>query len=222
MAGHRERYQLRKGHLVSFKHISPQESLERDRIYKYSHYHSLWWGGERIWSGEFIRLLGDGTTQVPAPGPNAGPERVLCLAVRAFYRDSSSKKTMVAGILYELMDYDVSEVGEESAEEGEEAHGVVRDPGTVRHMPAPPAGFAFKLLTPDHHETEFEVEYIAGRYYPLPQRLDSREVIAKCIARGQAEQKSHSGPLSMPLDQDLRSLALAGLLNSSMVFMLVS
>jgi len=84
------------------------------------------------------------------------------------------------------------------------------------HLPPAPEGFEFNRLTPGESQVTIELDYLAGRYYPLPKHLDQRHKIDEMLREfplgpvydedGGAEKVKEQ-----MLTEDHRAIALAGL-----------
>ncbi|KAG8986234.1 hypothetical protein FRB90_004143 [Tulasnella sp. 427] len=144
---------------------------------KQTRFQGLWWGGERLWVGDLVRIK-------PARNhltgnllePSLGAEkRGLLLRLEAIYLDGLKQepegegqvaetewKPMVFGTLYEVAQADFVEP---PVTESSSLGNVVE--GFNTPLPAPPPGFKFRAITPSaKFDVHFELCMVAGRYYP--------------------------------------------------------
>ncbi|GAA5930109.1 hypothetical protein JCM3775_004517 [Rhodotorula graminis] len=107
------------------------------------------------------------------------------------------------------------------------------------HMPPPPAGRAWKLLTEPGTQAHFDLDFIGSRYRPLPPASDSRErirEIGESFARlglgedrasmgsGEADEADvdmDGGEGALRLSDEHRALVLAGLKPTVQLYMMV-
>ncbi|KAI5475731.1 hypothetical protein MNV49_000893 [Pseudohyphozyma bogoriensis] len=230
-----DRYSVKEDHLPLGRNLTSEEKLIRDHQLKLWHYQSVWWGAERLWTGELIRLMSDERLFPSNLQPLCGDvtEARLYLKVSAFYkrRERDAEKgegvAMVIGRLYELIE-------EDRAPESTRA---AAKKNKDRYMPPPPApGYVFHC-----HETggdmHLDFEYVAGRYYPLAGKLRRKAEIdrvlkedAELSRKAQEEDKENKGkvdetgqpvasPDETPLTEEMRALALAGVMPAYRLFM---
>ncbi|KAG9006759.1 hypothetical protein FRB94_000443 [Tulasnella sp. JGI-2019a] len=136
-------------------------------------FQGLWWGPERMWVGDLVRVK-PGRRQLhgsllPPSSPEAG-ERGLFLQITRIYREretgedgNPTSRGMVAGILYEVAEApptldDTKPSGSET-----KAKPILR----LVSLPDAPPGYHFRHITPTlEHEICLPLDIIAGRYYP--------------------------------------------------------
>ncbi|KAG9007468.1 hypothetical protein FRB93_007883 [Tulasnella sp. JGI-2019a] len=135
--------------------------------FKQVNFQGLWWGHERIWLGDFVRIkprriqLVGGDILESSPGAQ---NRCLFLRITTFYLDDlkdgdgkSIRMPIVSGQLYEVAEEDfVEPLPDQGASK--------RDASLP--LPEPPSGFRFRLITRPSFEIHFCFNVIAGRYYP--------------------------------------------------------
>ncbi|KAA1086187.1 hypothetical protein PGTUg99_018475 [Puccinia graminis f. sp. tritici] len=131
-------------------------------------YQFIWWGAEKIWSGELIRLI------VSVPDlpkglrsiSQAASPRCFFLKITGIYR-SNDEKGMVKGPIFELAP--IADQAKDLAEQNPDFLESDKPPGAQhvnRYMPKPPSGYFFRRLTPFGKEHHLVLQHIAGRYYP--------------------------------------------------------
>jgi hypothetical protein len=225
--GFRDRYTIQSRHITSDPDLTPEEIAERDRSLKHNYYQSVWWGSERIWSGELVRLMTDNNSVDVSAGSERSPgseDRGTFLRVTALFKDSKLSKAFVTGVLYELREDNNSMMMVDIVDDIDE---------NGPPMPTPPVGYSYRRITAANvREIQCEIEYIAGRVYPLPLSLDTSEQIAGALLRSKAvttEAANQWGSASNPVvvekevaEENTRRLVLSGLLPSYMLFMRVS
>jgi len=168
-------------------------------------YQYIWWGAEKIWSGELIRLivsLPDLPPGLRATTTTSATPRCFFLKITGIYR-SNEEKGMVKGPIFELAP--TSERAKDLMEqhpdflESEQLPGIQQ---VNRYMPQPPVGFYFRRLTPVGKEHHLVLQHIAGRYYPsqpispthfstspnadptLPMSIEGRSFVLSGMAEG--------------------------------------
>lgn len=251
---HSDRYKIDRSHIRARAELDPLDKLKLEKTLTYFHYQCLWWGGERIWSGELVRVLTDDEL-FPAgclPRSPGAETRSLFLRVDTIYKDGESDQAKVAGRLYELRDLKgvtvvegdgggsamskfetttttttttTKHYGQANSNGGlspstststshSNAHPILLD----HHLPPPPPGFEFRLLTPVDSHATFDAEYLAGRYYELPPALRKRETIDAVLLEIGEEQEVVDDQLTV----EIRAMALAGLTRARVLYMAVS
>lgn len=102
-----------------------------------------------------------------------------------------------------------------------------------QHMPRPPAGCTWQLLTAPGTQAHFDLDFLAGRVHPLPAAINARERIrevraswellplglrvghgaSRAASVGEEEElvEEDDGELALSLNDEQRSLVLAGL-----------
>ncbi|CAH7690102.1 hypothetical protein PPACK8108_LOCUS25344 [Phakopsora pachyrhizi] len=128
-------------------------------------YQYLWWGTEKIWSGELIRLIVSAADLPNGLRDISSRDRARCffLKISGIYR-SEQEAGMIKGPIYELADLNQREIDEKvnSSDFNEK-----NQPACFgRYMPEPPPGLFFRRLTPIGKEHHLVLQHIAGRYYP--------------------------------------------------------
>lgn len=124
--------------------------LEDDVTTSDWHYQGMFWGAERIWVGDVVRLLTtveDLPEHDPLPSPPGEGRRHLLLRVDGIYKDATNEHAMVSGALYEM--YRGNE-GPTSIEVGS------------RTYEAPP-GYRFHLKSKERTEHHLDVEQCVFR-----------------------------------------------------------
>ncbi|POW10718.1 hypothetical protein PSTT_05874 [Puccinia striiformis] len=151
-----------------------------------SWYQYLWWGAEKIWSGELIRLivssndLPNGLREFTKPSTSSSTS------------DSSSSRCFFLKItgIYRNPEFI----------ESDKLPGIQQ---VNRYMPKAPIGFYFRRLTPVGKEHHLVLQHIAGRYYapqptsnppngtavvkddvPEPMSIEGRSLILSGMAEG--------------------------------------
>ncbi|PLW04526.1 hypothetical protein PCANC_28793 [Puccinia coronata f. sp. avenae] len=132
-------------------------------------YQYIWWGAEKIWSGELIRLV----VSIPDLPPGLRPSTTRATSARCFFLKitgiyrSHEEKGMVKGPIFELAP--ISEREQDECAQNPDFLESEKLPGIQqvnRYMPSPPTGFYFRRLTPFGKEHHLVLQHIAGRYYP--------------------------------------------------------
>jgi len=137
-------------------------------------FQGLWWGPERIWVGDFVRLkprrpqLVSG--QLAASSSVEAETRGLFLKLSTIYLDEATDADgrsypvpMIAGELYE--------VAEGNFVDPQPTQAVLTPPrkpvSAFQALPDPPIGYRFRRITPSpDHEIHLSLTMLAGRYYP--------------------------------------------------------
>ncbi|MBW0485303.1 hypothetical protein O181_025018 [Austropuccinia psidii MF-1] len=135
-------------------------------------YQYMWWGAEKIWSGEMIRLIvsAEDLPKGLRPITQGNHPRCFFLKINGIYRDDQGKG-MVKGPIFEMAPIAQREI--DKADKSPEFDEKIGQPGVqqlTRYMPEPPIGYFFRRLTPIGKEHHLVLQHIAGRYYP-PQSL---------------------------------------------------
>ncbi|KAM0756413.1 hypothetical protein T439DRAFT_29001 [Meredithblackwellia eburnea MCA 4105] len=226
--GLNDRYQLLDSHIIDSPNLTPDELLARTAHLKQWHYQSLWWGGERIWCGELVRLMTDDKVVDPDHLSEGADKRSCFLKISGIYKNSTSGAANVCGAIYELAQVSVVN-GHVGVQNGSSAMSLFEKKpskttkstiGEEMFMPEPPPGYLFKRITPPGEEIHVEVEYLAGRYYPLPKHLEAKEVTDKIAASVEAvAEEDEKSEKERYMDADVRSIVLAGLLPAYRVYM---
>lgn len=164
-------------------------------------YQYLWWGAEKIWSGELIRMIVSAPDLPQGLRPTSSNSHACCffLKITGIYR-SHEEQGMVKGPIFELAPLAQREIDE--ADKNPEFLESDNVPGVQqinRYMPRPPDGYFFRRLTPVGKEHHLVLQHIAGRYYPPHDRAIVRPFV-----------KNESEPPA-PLSIEGRSLILAGM-----------
>ncbi|KAH9462478.1 hypothetical protein MJO28_002752 [Puccinia striiformis f. sp. tritici] len=179
-----------------------------------SWYQYLWWGAEKIWSGELIRLivssndLPNGLREFTKPSTSSSTSdssssRCFFLKITGIYR-SNEDKGMVKGPIFELAP--LEQRTKDSIQQDPEFIESDKLPGIQqvnRYMPKAPIGFYFRRLTPVGKEHHLVLQHIAGRYYapqptsnppngtavvkddvPEPMSIEGRSLILSGMAEG--------------------------------------
>lgn len=204
--------------------ITPAEREEIDTHLKNWHFQSLWWGGEKIWNGELVRLMADahvfqsGTSPIT---PTNDPQEVrLFFKISSIYKDSAyvlqdgeQPPAKMVGQLYELVETALVK------------NGKMKESMTTLHdeyFPEPPTpDYTFRRHGAADTDVHLELEYIAGRYYFPPARLRSKEAIAAVLARDEADIAAAENGDEAPLSHDMRLLTLAGVVPAYRLYMKV-
>ncbi|ORY92832.1 hypothetical protein BCR35DRAFT_323209 [Leucosporidium creatinivorum] len=239
-----DRYKITADHLHTSSTITQEERLRRDKTLDFYHYQCLWWGGERIWSGELVRLVPnlDSFPEGPIPHSKGANQRSLFLQISAIYKDKETDQAKLAGKLFELRD--LKGVTEIEGEEGGSALSRIEGTGSSSngvngngkgkstspslspspsildpHLPSPPPGFEFRSLNRRGSSTVIDAEYVAGRYYNLPLSLQSRQEIERVLSKVPPLEEVVGDTV---LDRETRAVALAGLTHARVVYMTCS
>ncbi|WWD05517.1 hypothetical protein V865_003595 [Kwoniella europaea PYCC6329] len=135
-------------------------------------YQGLWWGGERIWLDDLVRLKKTRnelpTNALLSPSEGA-TERGVFLKIRVLavevHPDPSKPNTtgwrcVVYGDVFEL-----AKEGTPGTESLKEANGDTDDTSLVHHYPAP-KGYDYRQLNEKESEVTVDIIDVAGRIYP--------------------------------------------------------
>ncbi|KAH7105805.1 hypothetical protein BKA62DRAFT_688018 [Auriculariales sp. MPI-PUGE-AT-0066] len=165
------------------------------------HYQGLWWGTERIWESDLVRLQTYRSSieidQLLSPAPKAETRSVFVFITKMFV-DPSGKhaKGKVAGPLFELAPEDwlepASLTASQLSKQPATTNGVLSSPapaqasrpgtvvipGLLYPLPPAPVTFRWRRITPPDVEAVLDIALLAGRYYsdvlsssPLADRL---------------------------------------------------
>ena len=218
----RDRYKIDASHIISSASMPASDQIKRDAIIARSfHYQCIWWGGERIWTGELVRIITDkATVDSPEllPASKGANKRAMFLRLAAVYKDAESEQALLSGQLYELRDLAEGDllVDGSPVEKDEVVTGLV-DP----HMPPPPPGFVFRRRTRAGESVQLDAEYLAGRYYQLPLEWRSRETIDRI--RSAVEDPEEIDMSDIGDEQgntnEMRAVVVAGLVNARVLYM---
>lgn len=207
----RDRYSLAGSHLKTASSFTAKDQSQLDRQLKFWHYQSIYWGAERIWTGELVRVLVDPRHLPEATyplSPGAAGRALFC-KISGVYKDEENVTGMITGALYELKDVSLLPVDTPSV------------PLNGSYMPIAPEGYIFHRITPEEEEVHIDIEFVAGRYYPLPSHLSTRQAcdqILKEYGEGREEEEEEEDGLN----EDQRRVALAGLLPAYRLYVRVS
>lgn len=149
------------------------------------------------------------------PASKGASKRALFLKLAAIYKDSDTDQAMLSGQLYELRDLKEGETLEDGSPV-ERVKAVEFD----SHMPAPPAGFVFRRRNAEGDSVQLDAEYLAGRYYQLPEQWRDRETIDRVVAEMGEEQEVMGD--NADLTEQKRAIAVAGLTHARVLYMSVS
>nr|XP_019011872.1 uncharacterized protein I206_02707 [Kwoniella pini CBS 10737]OCF50653.1 hypothetical protein I206_02707 [Kwoniella pini CBS 10737] len=132
-------------------------------------YQGLWWGGERIWLDDLVRLkknrkdLPSGELEKPSDGAmDRGvflKIRLIAIEVNTSFPTSTGWRCILYGDLFEL-----AKEGTPGAEPTQATNGGTDD-SLVRFY-KPPRGFAYKQLNEAASEVTVDIIDVAGRVYP--------------------------------------------------------
>lgn len=245
MIAHSGRFTLNPGHIIPSPDITVAETQDLEKIVRSNLYHSLWWGAERIWTGEIVRFLMPDSEDSPSEARQeivaiAG-RRGRFLKIVALYKDSKASKAMVAGEEFELQDLEIERATEADLPLEAERYSIIdADVETKDYMPVPPAGFAFRRVVYQLVEgirpkgqLHTEIEHIAGRYYPLPDHLNHKAKIDELLtgvmempedewlSKRDEPLLTREGRSGHSVEEDKRRVVLAGLLPAYMLWMKV-
>lgn len=167
-------------------------------------YQGVWWGPERIWAGDLVRmclprhaLAPDGAPHVlPASGPSldalsylanlridprfepdAYGARTRATFLRIARIGGAGHECRAAGALYELADMDIEPGPWDAADE--------------LPLPQPPTGYKWRRITEPGFTVALPMALLAGRYYA---RILSHPILAGVLALP-PEEISEGGPL---------------------------
>lgn len=236
-----ESYSIQPSHIVAGADdldLVEQAAMKRQITSK--HYQSFWCGAEHLYSNELVRL-NHNEEELPVedyPRSDGTKNCALFLHIGGMYRNDNLS-ARVCGQIYELVDLIA-----EAEERGGSVSGGVgggsamsmfetpsarkerlrKEDSSVRDfLPSPPAGYAFRLLTKPSDSIHFDIERIAGRYYPLPPSHDLPHLIRKDLAGdGDGNMDLNEEGMTEGMKIKSRMYILAGLLPADKCFMKVS
>lgn len=142
-------------------------------------YRGLWWGAERVWVGDLLRLSFPGN-QLDCVRENSSyfsnewsnsEGGCIFLKLRALtpLKTERGKEMHATGYLYKLMPSPASTPTDRLEPEGNLG------------LPRAPEGFAFKPMLSVNIEAQFSVSLVKGRYYPrLLSSVDGQSVPGEC------------------------------------------
>ncbi|GAA5941402.1 hypothetical protein JCM10213_006075 [Rhodosporidiobolus nylandii] len=276
-----DRFKILKEHAEIPENISEKDRARLDTQLKSWAFQSVHWGAERIWVGDFVRLMHNTDVELPLDRPpSAGSkDRALFLKIFSLYMDADTDRVKLGGDIWELRDLvndpplpseggatmsDIEKISAPAPANGSngtgpssangvngaaaangvngtangtqprrggsatpvlppEAAGSPSSP-SASELPPPPEGYVWRPLTHGSHQVHCEIEFLAGRYHPLPKALNRRDLIDEILAtpelkedaaavamaavNGAAESSRANGAA---LSYDQRAVVLAGL-----------
>ncbi|EJD47987.1 hypothetical protein AURDEDRAFT_162961 [Auricularia subglabra TFB-10046 SS5] len=129
-------------------------------------YQGVWWGAERIWQDDIVRLVPYrdqlGINELLESSPDA-ETRTLFLHITSIFVDASSEhpRGRVAGILYEL-----APAGWDASRQPARSADPLSAPTRGAYaLPPPPPPFVFRALMPSGLEAVLDIAMVAGRFY---------------------------------------------------------
>jgi hypothetical protein len=213
-------YKPESGHIAT----QPDLKLEQaDAAYleqqeKGLHFQSIWWGAEQIHSEELVRVVVrpqqiDQQTILPlSPDTDA---RGFLFKLSAIFRSSVAEGKVpsirVAGSLVELVKVGEGDGPLKAEEEVDDSPAV--------SLPKPPNGYRFRQVTRKDSEVHIDIEYLAGRYYSLPDELDNDPIRLEAAVQSFLQTKAEADAseaagetVDVTLTEDQLALVLAGVL----------
>ncbi|KAH8090629.1 hypothetical protein HD553DRAFT_302931 [Filobasidium floriforme] len=158
--------------------------FKHDFLADKSYFQGLWWGAERIWLGDLIRLVRSRSSLVQdarlkafAPGADqhAAFLRITQISVQQMKRETSSTfHCMVHGDLFELAEPEwiaqndpqpQAESSAAGAANGQADAATADDTEHFNHLPAAPKGLVYRQVNEPHSEVMCDIFDIAGRVY---------------------------------------------------------
>lgn len=141
-------------------------------------YQGIWWGPERIWVDDLVRLnakrqdlVKDGRSEFLKNSTTDAGGRATLAQITEFTYDTPKKQLYFSARLYEVADDNVDP----------DLFGAdlpLRQPGCLSAparshtaayaLPAPPDRYRFRQITKDDVEIYLPIQFIAGRYDPMP------------------------------------------------------
>ena len=181
-----------------------------------------------------MRLLVDSHVVDPASLRPGSASRACFLKISGIFKDRETGTGNCGGALYELTEIETSggDIGTGSSAGSAMAFFAVKSAAAKSRtapkdtfMPDAPSGYFFNRITPPGEEIHLDIEYVAGRYYPLPLHLYNKDVLDKAM-EGLAESESDvmglsEEPLESYLDENARAVILAGLVPACRAYMKV-
>ncbi|KAH8923582.1 hypothetical protein BT69DRAFT_1281344, partial [Atractiella rhizophila] len=148
-----DRYKLSRQDMISRSAATSEQRARMNEALKFQYYQGLFWGAEKIWSGELVRLLAreedlplEFSAQI-----RPGSFKSFFLKIHCFFVEAESS-AQVAGELFGLRKITSS----------------APMPSPVANI-FPTKGYFFQPLSPSGGQHIFDIEYLAGRYYiPSP------------------------------------------------------
>ncbi|KAH8925385.1 hypothetical protein BT69DRAFT_1279757 [Atractiella rhizophila] len=148
-----DRYKLSRQDMISRSAATSEQKAQMDEALKFQYYQGMFWGAEKIWSGELVRLLAreedlplEFSAQI-----RPGSFKSFFLKIHCFFVGAESS-ARVAGELFGLRKITSS----------------ASTPSPVADI-SPAKGYFFQPLSPPGGQHIFDIEYLAGRYYiPSP------------------------------------------------------
>ncbi len=213
-------YKPEKDHIITHHQgqLSQGDSAYLEEQENGTHFQSVWWGAEQIHSEDLVRVVVrpqqiDQQTTLPLSSDT--DERGFLFKLSAIFRAPAAEGKLpairVAGALVESV-----KVG---AEDGPlKAEEEVDDSPSVS-LPKPPSGYRFRQVTRKDSEVHIDIEYVAGRYYSLPQDLDQDPIRVEAALqsfykmKAEADADESAGEVvDVALTEDQLALVLAGVL----------
>ncbi|GAA5851130.1 hypothetical protein JCM8547_004140 [Rhodosporidiobolus lusitaniae] len=249
-----DRFKINPSHIVSSPNLSEDEKTRRENLIRTWAFQSVHWGAERIWVGDLARLMHDEKSPFLAHlahKPSDGSkDRALFLKVTSIYKDATTGRAKICGDVWELKELD-DVAGASNGTVTTEAKGKEKErnlvepngadasgptskdlttstppPSTDNNLPTSPAGYSWRLLSSDATQIHCEVEWLAGRFHPLPLSLNNIQTIRQVLAtelladesKADAAGEGGAGD-SATLTWEQRGLVLAGLKPASRLYM---
>ena len=150
-------------------------------------YQGIWWGGERIWESELVRLQTSRSSvniaELLPASPGAEDRTVFALVNGMFIEATHDNKAKgkICGPLLELAEE--SFVDPNPVDESTQVHvptvlsgpagtpvsgpgsGALPVPGMRYAVPPAPNGFKWRCITPPGYEASIDIGLVSGRYY---------------------------------------------------------
>ncbi|GAA5928865.1 uncharacterized protein JCM15063_003988 [Sporobolomyces koalae] len=233
-----DRFLIKDHHFVTDRPSLTPEDVESMKRYKDNwFYQSMYLGSELVWVNDVVRLIHHKDQPLPPlhrPQEDA-LERSLFMHVQAIWKDQETKLVKYSGQVYELRD-DSMPLVEDEDNKGAEGLAAIdprqldlattagKSPGSAAfypvQLPPAPSGYTFHRLTPGQSQVTVDLEYVAGRYYPLPVDFDHEDKIREILQSfpNIDPEDADSGEPTKSVDQDelklteaQRLVTLAGL-----------
>ncbi|GAA5977784.1 hypothetical protein JCM11641_006071 [Rhodosporidiobolus odoratus] len=285
-----ERYQPSIAHANIPANLSPSDKERTERQLRSWAFQCLHWGAERIWTGDFVRLMHSNTGPLPLQHePTPGSlDRALFMKILALFKDQETGHLKIGGEVFELRDLK-NDAPPEGASNGAmsmfeksappptsaapspaglppdnvvSGHGEVNGSGkgkktedqstgtngngingsangtfststsnghvpvpasaasVASSLPTPPVGFEWRALSSPTHQITAEIEFLGGRYHPLPKSLNRRDKIDELLKSsllaapdggGGAGGAASAGVDGSSMTWEQRAIVLAGL-----------